>query len=401
MSKKLCLHSLLAPKRVNDFLSQYWEQQPLLISRKSQHCYAGLLTTSDLDSLISQIRSPHTASLLRVVKRDGDQLISKTVPYTQRGNPDIHFCYAALDEGYTIILNGLDQRWRSISMLCRRLEAQLNNRIGANAYFTPSGSQGFLPHADDHDVFILQLEGSKDWTIYKPIVHLPLEEQRVKIRIDALGKPLKHARLNAGDLLYIPRGFIHEGLAGGFASLHLTIGIHAYRWLDLVKEIATVAAEQTLALRKAVPPLTMGSPSGINTVQTQCQSLMDRLTREVPVEDALARLRARLLESANPVLDGYFSTIGRTNRITLDSRVYKRLGPNCIVSHDNGRATIHFAGNSVTGPASIEPALRFLTKTREFRVRDLPGGLSDRSKLVLVRRLVKEGLLSSRLQRSC
>lgn len=40
--------------------------------------------------------------------------------------------------------------------------------VGANVYLTPPGSQGFAPHYDDIEAFIMQLEGSKEWRIYAP-----------------------------------------------------------------------------------------------------------------------------------------------------------------------------------------------------------------------------------------
>jgi len=39
---------------------------------------------------------------------------------------------------------------------------------GCNCYLTPADSQGFSPHFDDIDAFILQLEGKKRWRVYAP-----------------------------------------------------------------------------------------------------------------------------------------------------------------------------------------------------------------------------------------
>jgi len=59
----------------------------------------------------------------------------------------------------------------------------------------------------------------------------------------------------------------------------------------------------------------------------------------------------------------------------------------------DGHARIEFGERSVSGRLSIAPPLEFIAGRERFRIRDLPGGLSSRSKVVLVRRLIQEGLL--------
>lgn len=46
------------------------------------------------------------------------------------------------------------------------LELFFRTAVGCNAYLTPPGRQGFAPHSDDIDAFILQLEGSKRWDLF-------------------------------------------------------------------------------------------------------------------------------------------------------------------------------------------------------------------------------------------
>jgi hypothetical protein len=57
------------------------------------------------------------------------------------------------------------------------------------------------------------------------------------------------------------------------------------------------------------------------------------------------------------------------------------------------QVSIQFPGNEVTGPAWLEPAFRFIANTETFVVQALPDSLSNNSKLILVRRLIREGLL--------
>jgi len=61
--------------------------------------------------------------------------------------------------------------------------------------------------------------------------------------------------------------------------------------------------------------------------------------------------------------------------------------------HSAGRSAIEFAGNRVDGPPFLAPAFDYISQVKEFRPRDLPTFLTDDAKLLLVRRLVKEGLL--------
>jgi hypothetical protein len=66
----------------------------------------------------------------------------------------------------------------------------------------------------------------------------------------------------------------------------------------------------------------------------------------------------------------------------------------CWIARAGDTVSIQFPGNEVRGPASIESALRFMVAAEGFQVRALPDSLMDQSKLVLVRRLVHEGLLT-------
>ncbi|UPT74664.1 MAG: hypothetical protein M0D55_02760 [Elusimicrobiota bacterium] len=111
------------------------------------------------------------------------------------------------------------------------------------------------------------------------------------------------------------------------------------------------------------------------------------------MREALLRLRRRMLETGSPLLDGHFSAVARAESVTLDTRVSVRPGPLPLVSMKNGRATIDFSGNSLSGPTRIWPALKFVARTPRFSAKQLPRGMSGAAKLTLVKRLIREGLL--------
>ena len=103
--------------------------------------------------------------------------------------------------------------------------------MGANVYLTPPDSQGFAPHFDDIEAFVIQIEGHKHWKLYKPRTkdeELPrFSSKNFNEEKDNLGQPILDVILGPGDLLYFPRGTIHQAKAvEGEHSLHITISAY-------------------------------------------------------------------------------------------------------------------------------------------------------------------------------
>jgi lysine-specific demethylase/histidyl-hydroxylase NO66 len=77
---------------------------------------------------------------------------------------------------------------------------------------TPSSSQGFAPHYDDIEAFVLQLEGKKHWRVYPPRNEnesYPLVSSG-NFNQNEIGDHMIDCILEEGDLLFFPRGFIHQ-----------------------------------------------------------------------------------------------------------------------------------------------------------------------------------------------
>nr|TKR97698.1 hypothetical protein D5086_0000209930 [Populus alba] len=113
----------------------------------------------------------------------------------------------------------------------------LHLRYWCHIYLTPPNSQGLDRHCDDHCVFVCQLFGTKQWTIYSqpnlqlPRLYDPLDREQCFVEENSLAGYRKFL-LREGDILYIPRGFPHEACThdGGSSdlarfSLHVTFGI--------------------------------------------------------------------------------------------------------------------------------------------------------------------------------
>jgi hypothetical protein len=120
---------------------------------------------------------------LRLVK-DGKPLpldrYTRPLPWTDSptdGIVNADRVFAEYHAGATIILEALQRKWKPLTFFCRGLERFFHQGVQANAYLTPKNCQGFAAHYDTHDVFVLQIAGSKRWRIYRPVIELPLASQ--------------------------------------------------------------------------------------------------------------------------------------------------------------------------------------------------------------------------------
>ena len=381
-SSLLDVDALLSPTAVGDFISDYWERRPLLIRRGDARYYGGLLDRAQLQRLFHYTCVDRRDA--RVVKNgmvDEDRSI-----FCADGLVNPAALMSAYADGFTVVLNNVQRRHDAIARLCRAVETRFRQPVGANAYLTPPRSSGLAPHFDDHDVFVLQLEGEKSWSIYATAIELPLRGQHFPVDRAQLGSPIEVSELHAGDLLYLPRGFVHEAAATRASSLHLTLGISCYRWVDVLVKNAELRAKDQPGWRRAVPSpgvVARATPVADSESRSDIRSL----------EASLAQIDIDFIHTLAPLEDGGLEYLDALEYLTLDSRFRHRAGTICRVESTEEDSRIHFPGNTVVCPAVTAATLMFIAEHVDFVARDLPSALSDSSKLNIVRKLSAAGLL--------
>jgi lysine-specific demethylase/histidyl-hydroxylase NO66 len=384
------LADLVAPVSPAAFMAKYWEARPLHIARPAPSWCRDFPGVADIDSLLARA----DAGDIRLVRTMNGGGTESHVGKNGNGRPDLAAIYRAYGDRWTVVVNHVHEKSPTVGRLAANLEEALRHWVGVNLYFTPPRAQGFAPHADGHDVFVLQLAGRKQWRVFRPIVPLPLEGQKVEVDRARLGRCLLELVLEPGHVLYMPRGFIHAGVADAEASVHLTIGVHPFRWLDLVHEAVGVASERKVALRRSVPmDVRQGAPRAAE-FERRLRVVLSALRHSDVAGEAWQRLRQRRTEKSHAAPDGHFVAIDRARSIGLQTVLERRRGLRCLVRIAGGRARLEFGENRVDGPVTIEPALRFIARHDRFSVAELPDDLTDGSKVVLARRLVLEGLLT-------
>lgn len=383
---------LIAPCDRMTFLAEHWERRPHAVHRDDPTYFADLVTRADVDTIAASLRTTPTVGDQRVqearlvASRDG-QLIYEPVAAGVDGSPDRYQLYRGYATGDTVVLGPLGGRWPPVTALCAGLEAALQHPVWAHLYLTPPDGQGFGPHHDTHDVFVAQVEGRKTWRIGPPTRELPLTDE--VSRHSAMTAPVIEVRLDAGDLLYVPRGWVHEAHAGPNPSLHLTLGVRVVRWADLVVDTVMAAAARDVELRRALPAGHV-SDSSVRDHLRELVAGLATLGDDV-LDDAAGRSAHRVLDVAQPTLTGQFASLA--TELELDSTV-RIASPLCRVVADVDGVAIELPGRRVRYPASVGLALRELASGHWLTVASLPGGLSDDAKLRLARRWVRDGVAS-------
>jgi mannose-6-phosphate isomerase-like protein (cupin superfamily) len=277
----------------------------------------------------------------------------------------------AFRNGATVVFQGLHRSFPPLVDLISELELELGHPCQANAYLTPPGSQGFAVHSDTHDVFVLQTAGTKQWELHPP---------------EGDEEPL----LEPGHVMYLPTGTPHAARAQDTVSLHITIGINQLTWRGLLRRTLADAIAQEPD--RHLPAGYLDDPGQLSEgLADRLVALAERL-RSVDSEAAARQEVRRFLTSRPPRLEGSLVDGLALDAIEDDTLLRRRPGHPCVlVEKDQERLEVLLGDRVLEVPARIRPALEEVRRRPELRPRDLP--LDERSRLVLARRLVREGLL--------
>jgi lysine-specific demethylase/histidyl-hydroxylase NO66 len=386
------------------FAGTYWGRSPLL-SRAADlpnpKGFADLLSPADADELLSRrgLRTP----FLRVAK-DGELVPASR--YTGSGGAGAEVADQVLDErvlqlyadGATLVLQGLHRLWPPLIEFTRELGVDLMQPLQVNAYLTPPGNQGFATHYDTHDVFVLQVDGRKHWRIHRPVLPDPLERQPWGGRADevaatANGSAEIDTTLEPGDALYLPRGWLHSAQAHGESSLHLTVGVRALTRYALVEALLRLAAEDR-RLRTGLPyGLDVADPDQIAGELAQTvAALRDWLPTVAPAAVA-ALLRERAWPAARPAPLRPLAQAAALAELDANTRIAPRAGLRWTLVDDGpDRVALQTVDRTLNMPRQCATAVRALLSAGVIRVGELPGLDTDADRIVLARRLLREGI---------
>lgn len=385
---------------IADFARDHWGERPLLTRRGDD--FSDLFGMDAVDELVADraLRTPF-------VRMAAEGAVLPASSFTGPGGYGAEIA-DQLDSGKvleqfaggaTLVLQGLHKTWTPIAEFTRRLVTDLCHPAQVNAYVTPAASRGFDPHYDTHDVFVIQIAGAKRWRIHRPVHEYPLADQpwtdhRNAVAARASESPEIDEVFEPGDVLYLPRGWIHSAVAQGGTSVHLTIGIRATTRGDILARLLARAGDDP-RLRRSLPfGLDDADPSSLHAELAEVVSAARALLDAPDAAGIAAALQRRFDDAVRPEPVRPLATVDLMADLDPGTTVGWRASLPARLEEDGDTVRIVLARRTISLPAEASAALHAL-RAGDHAAGELPG-LDPDSSLVVSRRLLREGVLVPR-----
>ena len=249
-----------------DFLSRYWQQRPLLM-RGALLEYDFPLEAEELAGLACE-----------------EEMESRLVTGPQQGRWELHhgpfseaFFQQLPEHDWTLLVQDVDKHLPEVAALLqpfRFIPAWRFDDVMIS-YAAPGGSVG--PHIDTYDVFLVQGSGRRRWQIQSDPRRDALLPD-LPIRILAEFEPEQEWILEQGDVLYLPPGVAHWGVAEE-ACMTWSVGLRAPSHQEMLDSFARFLLERMPeTAHYGDPPLKPASQPG-RIPQGTSQHLFSELDR--------------------------------------------------------------------------------------------------------------------------
>ncbi|MFB7337092.1 JmjC domain-containing protein [Streptomyces adustus] len=251
------LAALVDPIATDDFLRDFLGKAPVLI-RGDESRFSDCGTWSVVDEFLAstwfdrhrmRVKGKETLLAPTSYVEPAPQIAPRGNPY--RFQPQA-LKHVLADEG-TLVVDCFEYHHVPLRRLIGRLEQTFQAVTQANLYMNRvnADAQSIL-HWDDHEVFVLQVEGSKRWTLHAPTMPDP---------VDVFTDPPAPAPesvhwdgvLRKGEMLYVPRGWWHKVRASEGPSLHLSCSVRLPWGGQLLRQLLAHLVTEFPGLRRNLP----------------------------------------------------------------------------------------------------------------------------------------------------
>ena len=382
-------HWVLDPIDMERFFTHYWEQKPLHIARRKSNPFASLVSIDAIERLLATnalnyptVQLSHAGQSIPIsdYTDDNEFIVSNRIIERYKS-------------GSTIVISNAHRLVSNLMTLCRSIQSSFMMRCQTNIYLSPAGNQGFNPHYDTHDVFILQVSGKKTFNFYSAGADAPTSADRFNSDIHSIGEKTEEIALEAGDTLYIPRGFVHDAIADTRKpSLHITLGVYPVMLHTLVGELTQIALESDARLRRSVNQSAWMQQESVSATTALIKDALQPVLQDNAVASAMQRLRDDIALDCLPANDGLLSAAVQP-QITVDSVLSINRSRLLHTERAENRLILRLYGRVVEFSDPMAGAIEWLLDQHSLRVRDLPN-LTPEQQVALIRQLIALDILT-------
>jgi len=381
---------VIAPLSFEEFENEYFEKRYIHLKRGESKYFAPALSYEVIEEYLYNETLKFPSTRLTNAKED-----VPSEKYVRGDKVDTSNLLKHFIDGSTIVLSGLHEHIAGLGELVSNLSKQFYQRFQTNIYITPKGSQGFKVHYDTHDVFVLQIHGKKTWKMYKNNpVSLPnklMEFVPGKYPVGDLDETIV---AEAGDLIYIPRGVMHQAETNDEMSIHVTLGMLGYTWTDLLIESVLEYSKTDDSLRRFLPREMLR-----NGVKEQHQEYFSKLfstmSSSISLQESVNRFKREISAGQKINIKNLLTQGDSVSGIDENSIFQIRGNVLFLIKRKGENVILEWQGKEVEFPMFMDPAIHFIAKVKEpFALSQIPDCVDNDGKIVFVTRLIKEGLLS-------
>jgi len=220
-------------------MRRHWQRKPLQV----RAAWPDVRPPADRRQLFELLGRDEVES--RFIERRGLQWRLRHGPISRRSLPPLS------RPAWTVLVQGLDLHLDAAHDMLRAFDFIAQAHLDDLMLSYASDGGGVGPHADSYDVFLLQVQGRRRWAIAPPgdqtlVPGLPL-------RILARFEPQQEWVMEPGDLLYLPPGWGHDGVAQGGDCMTASIGFRAPRAGELAAALLQRMAEEIAEATESAP----------------------------------------------------------------------------------------------------------------------------------------------------
>ncbi|QYG06806.1 cupin domain-containing protein [Janthinobacterium sp. PAMC25594] len=238
-----------------------------------------------------------------------------------------------LGAGASIIYNRMEISSLEIRSLCNQVSRFSGAEAVANGYISFGDKETFGNHWDTHDVFAVQLLGRKRWLVYEPTFPLPLPGQTsLNCKGDCPSEPVIDEILEAGDILYIPRGWWHTAVPLDEETFHVAIGTHPPKIIDYINWISKNSLPDLLSCRTSIR--------------------LDDFSAD-SMKNVVGDLVSLMLDASN--IRNFQESAVRNERFSSDFDISRNFRKNSLSEVNNGIYSLNskFRGNLIKSAATV------------------------------------------------